>query len=111
MLSTVEMRQAPRGCSEFLVLEFWKEHCSPLLVTSYLEGEEQPVFRNVSVDSHVTKLIFAVMKVFHTSDCGFRKVMMLQNMTLCRCKNNNHNTTKTLFCYLRTRHNDCIIVI
>lgn len=41
--------------------------------------------------------------MFPTSDQAFWKVVIIENMTPWERKNNNRNTTKTLFCYPITR--------
>lgn len=73
LLSTFELEKLLGDTMSFLYWSFGKSSCSLLLMTSFLEGEEQPVFRNVSSDVHVMKLIFAVMKVFCISDQASEK--------------------------------------
>lgn len=112
LLSTFELEKLLRDAPSSLDWSFGTHSCFLLLMTSYLEGEEQSVFRNVSVDVHGMRLVLAVMRVFRTSDPVFCKVMIRASMTPCECKSNNHTTTKTLFCYPVTRSQwSCMLVI
>lgn len=71
LLSTFELEKLLRDAPSSLDWSFGKHSCFLLLMTSYLEGEEQSLFRNVSVDVHGTRLVLAVMRVFRTSDPAF----------------------------------------
>lgn len=71
LLSTFELEKLLRDAPNSLDWSFGKRSCFLLLMTSYLEGEEQSLFRNVSVDVHGTRLVLTVTRVFRTSDLAF----------------------------------------
>lgn len=71
LLSTFELQKILRDAPSSLDWSFEKHSCFLLLMTSYLEGEEESLFRNVSVEVHGTRLLLAVMRVFRSSDPAF----------------------------------------
>lgn len=71
LLSTFELKKLLRDAPSSLDWSFGKHSCFLLLITSYLEGVEQSVLRNMSVAIHGMRLVLAVTRVFRPSDLAF----------------------------------------